>query len=221
MSDSLFHRYLQPTLAALALVFSLLLAIWPSSVIWHATPPCYLEQHTPQTPTQVAAPDLVMLFQQGVSAVPSEDQLAEEKAIIDEQIEDARQSLQDSNLEERISGAEQLAAYPFPPAEQYLLEALKHDAAEDVRAAAASSLAAFKEPDLAIFQGLLTALQDGSEAVQNNAWGSLELLLNNPYLAEKTVNKVHASLRKLLKQRRLTGESGESVRDYLQHLPGR
>lgn len=205
------------------LIAFLLLAIWPIPSAFQAIPGCYhADNPAKEPPTDaVAAPDLRMLFEQGMAeAVISDEQLEEQRAVEAEQVEAARIWLADADPAERVSGAEQLSAYPTKEAEHYLIDALSADENPDVRAAAANSLSAFKEPDNSIFDALLAALQDSDEQVRFNAWSSLGILLNKPDLPPKTLKSVQVKLGRLLKKAHLTMDMRDEVREYLQEQQG-
>jgi HEAT repeat protein len=216
--------WLKSIFGSILLFALLLLAIWPIPSAFQAIPSCYHAGNPAESSQQtdvVAPPDLRMLLEQEMAeAVETDEQLEEEHAVEAEQVEQARIWLTDADPAERVSGAEQLSAYPTAQAEIYLLAALKEDADDEVRAAAASSLSAFKQADAKIFDGLLAALRDIDENVRFNAWSSLEILLNQPELSPKTVKKVQSALAKLVKQGRLVSETRDVIREYLQDQQG-
>lgn len=203
---------------AVLLVFCLLV-LWPIALETQQSQNCCDENRLAaplQSAPKIPPPDLRQLFQQGMAAsYPTEEQLAEERAVDDEQVEQAHVWLQDADPTQRVTGAEQLSAYPTPAAENYLLAALQ-DVNNEVRAAAANSLAAFRSPGSKTFEALVKAMQDGDQEVRFNAWSSLGTHLNRPDLPQKTAKKIQSQLAKLLKQGRLVDDIEDGVREYLQ-----
>jgi len=211
------------TLGMMVLMGFLLFALWPISTAIQQRPDCSTENQVAkpsQSSPKIPPPDLRQLFQQGMAAsYHTEEQLAEERAVDDEQVEQARIWLTDNDAAQRVTGAEQLSAYPTPAAENYLLEAL-HDVNGEVRAAAANSLSAFRNPGAKTYEVLIKAMQDGEQDVRFNAWSSLGMLLNRPDLPVKTGKKIQTQLAKLLKQGRFVDDIEDGVREYLQDQQG-
>ncbi len=203
----------------------LLLALWPIALVIDFKANCYLIDNSTKSPPKKTAlaspPDFRFLLERSMAGtVVTEAQLAEERDVEAEQVEQARLWLSDADAAQRLIGAEQLSAYPSQEAEKYLLAALTGDDNAEVRAAAAGSLAAFKEPSGKVFDGLLTALRDNDENVRFNAWSSLEILLNKPELPTKTIKKVQSELARLVKKGRLVGETRDVIREYLRDQQG-
>lgn len=212
-------RLVWSELGIVAIIFCyLLLAIWPISWTLPVIPSCYqsgTETKNARSTDWTVVPNLNFLYQQSsVGQILSEQQLAEERAIDAEQVEQARIWLNDADPAQRVTGAEQLAAYPTSTAETYLLDAL-HDPNEQVRAAAANSLAAFREPSAGTYDALIRAMQDGDEEVRFNAWSTLGIFLNRVDFPPKSAKKIHGQLTKLLKQGRFVDDIEDGVREYL------
>lgn len=210
--------WLKSSLGLLASSVLLLLSLGPIVAQFNSVPGCFLEKTASKAAkknNRPAGPDLRRLFERSIAgAVITEEQLAEEQAVEAEQVEQARIWLGDADPAQRVTGAEQLSAYPTPAAETYLLKAL-HDDSEQVRAAAANSLATFKQPTVKTYDALIQAMQDGNEDVRFNAWSTLSIYLNRVDFPSKTARRIQLKLAKLLKQGRFLGDIEVGVRDYL------
>ena len=179
----------------------------------------------PASPTAVSPtpqPDLQMLaarVDSGIAA-PTPVQIEEEARTEKEQIEAASLWLQDADPEQRVTGAEQLSAYPTPEAEKLLAESLANDSIPEVRAAAAQSLDSFEKLEENTLQALLTALEDPEEEVRQSALGTLQGLHDRLEGDEKLkeAKKIRAALRKKSKSPSVPMEMQKEIRDYLRDL---
>lgn len=130
-----------------------------------------LDARTP-TPEIIALRHAALEGQGAITATPEVD--AEERMIEQNQVETAATWLQDPNSEQRVSGAEQLSAYPTKEAEDHLVAALRNDTSAEVRAAAARALDYLERWGEWTTPSLLDALDDPDEAVRFNAFSSLQ-----------------------------------------------
>lgn len=144
----------------------------------------------------------------------SDASLADE-AIITEQVADAAASLRDARTEERITGAEQLAAYPTPEAERLLVQVLKTDVAAEVRSTAATSLREIENPNRTTLTALLEALEDPTETVQQSALDTLTDLIQRLDSNSKPYRKLMASLKKKLNSRKLAPDLRDDLKAFL------
>lgn len=127
-----------------------------------------------RTPTpEVIALRQAALEGQGTATVTPEGE-TEERMIEQSQVDTAATWLQDPNPEQRVSGAEQLSAYPTKEAGNQLIAALRNDTSAEVRAAAARALDYLETWDERTTPTLLDALEDTDEAVRFNAFSSLQ-----------------------------------------------
>lgn len=148
----------------------------------------------------------------------TEAQIAEEQQIEIDQVEQAGQWLEDVDVHQRVSGAEQLAAYPTATAEGYLIKALQQDSEGEVRAAAAESLSAIKTPKIRTFDVLLSALADNDEDVGFKALNSIQSLLNRIADNAKLRKQVELKLKRQMKSGHLPSQMREAIKDYLLDL---
>lgn len=186
--------------------------------------PPFLAEKAILTPNASSHPDLRNLpidLQALAAAVTSSleqensDSSLGNEAIIREQVADAATSLRDARPEERIIGAEQLAAYPTPEAEQLLVHALKTDAEADVRRTAADSLREIEKPDRTTLGALLQALEDEAETVQQSALDTLTYHIQRLDSDSKSYRKLMASLKKKLKTKTLAADVRDDLKAFL------
>ncbi len=166
--------------------------------------------------TQVNPPDLPQLAALALSGgmvAPDPETLQEEQDMLNNQVEQAKAWLDDSDEQQRLIGAEQFSAFPTPEAELYLREALQHDPADAVRAAAADSLAAFTSIKPETLDVLLSALQDFNEEVQGRAFSTLQILYKrtNP----ETTRTIHLRLKQLVTSGQLNYDNREAINEFL------
>ncbi|WP_162144243.1 HEAT repeat domain-containing protein [Methylocaldum szegediense] len=160
--------------------------------------------------------DLRMLAEQfGSSPVLTPEQIEEDKQIDDEQVATAGEWLRSIDVQERIDGAEQLAAYPTAEAEKLLVEALITDIDPEVRSTAAQSLSAFESPTDETIAALLAAVEDENEEVRLSALDTLESIATAEETGSRRYKKILAGLKKAAKSKRVPSETREEIRDFL------
>ena len=175
-------------------------------------PPTSISQAVPLNP-----PDLQQLAATAVNGggvAPSPEAEQEEQEVLNAQIEQAKLWISDADEQQRLIGAEQFSAFPGPIAEQYLRTALEHDPADEVRAAAADSLAAFSALTPETLEVLVFALQDFSAEVQSRAFNTLQTLANRA--DPETVKTIRARLKHLIESGRLNYDNSEAIKEFLQ-----
>lgn len=178
----------------------------------HSVPQSLMPMSVPNF-QQIAA-----LAGNGLGAIPTPEQQQEQQEIERQQVARAKQWLIDPDEEMRIKGAEQLSAYPDHEAAISLVKALKHDASNDVRAAAATSLSYF-EPSKSlsfIINELIAALSDRNEQVSISAFSSLQNLITNPDVDLKLTKQVMNKLKLLAKKPYLSDVTRQMIQDFLQ-----
>jgi HEAT repeat protein len=178
------------------------------------------DQGTPQKPAPAPAaimPDLPRLAAQANKKAParSTEAVEEEKRVIQEQVEAARVWLNDANPEQRLTGAEQLSAYPTPEAEKLLSEALSRDPAPSVRAAAAQSLKFFKRVQVDTLQILLAALEDADEEVRFTAQKTLQRQYSRMRKKPSEAKALLENFRKQAESPRVSKETKASIMDFV------
>lgn len=162
-------------------------------------------------PGSIPIPPPMEALGQG-ARLPTEQELEQEKKFNAQQVELAGQWLKNSYTQQRIKGAEQLSAYESPLSEQYLVEALRHDAVPEVRKAAAQSLSAFKHLSDPALNALLKTLSDTNADIRIAALNTLfsyGLLLN-------TDTKKSALLLVKMREKLRSGHLNKDVQDSLQ-----
>lgn len=161
---------------------------------------------------------IATLVSGGLGVMPTKEQQREQQDIERQQLAQAKEWLTDPDEEVRIKGAEQLSAYPDHDAAISLVKALKHDASNDVRAAAAKSLSYF-EPSKSLFfiiNELIAALSDRNEQVSISAFSSLQNLITNPDVDLKLTKQVMNKLKLLAKKPYLSDVTRQMIQDFLQ-----
>lgn len=146
---------------------------------------------------------------------PTPAQIEEERRVEREQVADAVKSLRSPDVEERVGGAQQLAAYPTREAERQLAAALAGDADPAVREAAALSLAYAQAPESRTIDALLHGLLDVSEEPRAAALQTLEGYLNRMDAESAGFRRIRKGLAGILKSRKLAGETRQGIRDLL------
>jgi len=170
-----------------------------------ASTPLATAESPPAKPT-VQAPDLralAMNLSGGSLTPPTPAQLAEEKRVVDEQVELAITWLKSSTVQTRIEGAEQLGAYLSPKSVTALMGALRKDTSPAVRLAAAQSLSQSETPDAATITALLDAIADPDEQVASTALSVLEVYLNASPNGSIQASQIRQGLRTQSRNRRL------------------
>ena len=179
-------------------------------------PPCppqnSVSQAVPLNPPELQQLATTAVNGGGLAPTPEAEQ--EEREVLEAQIEQAKLWITDADEQQRLIGAEQFSAFPGPAAEQYLRTALAHDPADEVRAAAADSLAAFSALTPETLEVLVFALQDFSAEVQSRAFNTLQTLSNraNP----DTVKAIRARLMQLIESGHLNYDNREAIKEFLQ-----
>lgn len=203
--------------SGIALIFSIWLVqhhFFPSASDTPAPPPV--------SRPPVMVPDLQMLAARAMGDViePTPEEIEEEKRVTQEQIETASAWLSDANPEQRVTGAEQLSAYPTPEAEKLLVESLANDSVPEVRAEAAQSLDSFEKLEESTVQALLAALEDPDEDVRENALSTLQGLHDRLEGDGKIkdAKKIFAGLKKKSRSPQVPAEMQKNIRDYLRDL---
>jgi hypothetical protein len=164
--------------------------------------------------------ELQALAERLSGALPSPEQMEEDARIEREQVEMARGWLRDANPQQRVTGAEQLSAYPTSEAEKLLKESLGNDPIPEVRAAAARSLDSFEKIEEITLRALLGALEDTDADVRLN---TLNALQNHYYRLDrdskpKEAKKILADLKKRAKSPRVAVETQQAITDFLSDL---
>jgi HEAT repeat protein len=171
---------------------------------------------TSNSPSQIHTPDLQQLataaMQQTVPFTPEE--LEEERQLEQKQVSHAGELLQNPDTENRVAGAEQLAAYPTEAAETHLTTALATDIDASVRATAAQSLGAFKTPKDASIDALLSGLLDPDKKVRHNALDTLQRYANYD-TQSMLARRIFSKLGELLKTAKLQPDTSRDIRNYL------
>jgi len=142
-------------------------------------------------------------------------QQAETEEYYREQVADATESLHDIKVEERIAGAEQLAAYPTPEAEISLVEALTSDTESEVRRTAAISLQEIARPKKPTVDALFAALEDESEDVQIAACDTLTRLVDRLDSESAAYRKLIGRLKKKLASKRVSTDVRADIKAFL------
>lgn len=144
------------------------------------------------------------------------EQIEEDARIDAEQVALARQWLESAEPEQRVDGAEQLAAYPTPEAEVLLINTLATDPDPQVRSAAAQSLEEFEEPTEQTITALLAALQDENEEVQMSAWAVLERIVSSEEEGSERARTMITDLEQMLTSPRLAADTQQAILEFLQ-----
>jgi hypothetical protein len=209
----------------LILTLSLLgLALAPSTLLDPGQKTASLAGKAVRTPNPSSHPNLqnLPIDLQGLAAAvtssreqENSDSTLGDEAIIREQVADAAASLRDARPEERITGAEQLAAYPTPEAERLLVHTLKTDTAAEVRSTAAASLREIENPDRKTLTALFDALEDPTETVQQSALDTLTDFVLRLDSDSKRYRKLIASLKKTLTTKKLATDVREDLKAFL------
>lgn len=149
---------------------------------------------------------------------PTPEELEEEAHYNDAQVAQANTQIHSQQTEERITGAEQLSAFPTPEAEQILSDALALDFEPEVRKAAAQSLSAFKNPTEKTRSALLAALGDDDEEVQIRALNTLLGIAAKWENHSPQMKKLRADLAAQAASGRTKPPVREAIRAFLKDL---
>lgn len=145
-------------------------------------------------------------------------QAQEEEETEEAQVAQARVWLESLNPEERVQGAEQLAAYPTREAEKLLVHALVNDAEAEVRNTAAMSLGYVEKPSEETIHALLAAVEDADEEVSINALSTLEDYLLNEEEGSPGYKKLLGQLKSKAHSHSLSQETRETLKGILEDL---
>jgi hypothetical protein len=171
------------------------------------------------TPAQPVKPpvDLLALAERANSSslALTPEQIREEKSIHDGQVKKAGEWLENPDIEKRLAGAEQLAAYPTPKAEGLLVKALETDREAEVRRAAAISLGMFKKPKEETIQALLAALEDPTEEVPSAALQTLGMYFFHETEGSARSKQIVEGLAALSNSKHTPQDIGDDIRDLL------
>lgn len=143
------------------------------------------------------------------------EQIRSDENLITSQIADAAESLRSIDSNERIGGAEQLAAYPTREAENLLVEALQTDMEAEVRATAATSLMQVRKPGRKTVSALLSALADENEDVRDAVLETLTFHIQHLEPDSTAYKQLLAELKKVSSSKRVPKSTREEIRDFL------
>lgn len=179
-------------------VLFLLLAVIAANAAYYLLKSDWSERgDSPPPPSAAPAPVVVPppLETLGHAArMPTPEELEEEARFDEMRVEEATSWLNSPQTDKRVSGAEQLSAFPTPSAEHSLINALAFDFDPEVRTAA-QSLSAFKQPTDKTVTALLAALEDDVEAVQMSALNTLMGIAGKMESGSEQSKKLFADLR--------------------------
>ena len=198
----------------------MLLVMWASlSGTISLTDPPEKSMPQPEKPALPAKPpvDLSLIAERmrsgGQYLTP--EQVREETELRNEQVKAAEGSLDSVDIEERIAGAEQLAAYPTPEGEKLLNKALEGDMEQEVRQAAAVSLGYVKKPKSETISLLLLSLRDPAEEVRSAALETLSRYFAHDERGANQANQIVKGLKKAAKSNRTPPDIREDIRNWL------
>lgn len=167
-----------------------------------------------KTAPAVVPPPLEALGQG--ARLPTPEELEEEARYDEAQVRQAGDWLHSPQASKRVTGAEQLSAYPTPEAERLLTEALALDFDPEVRKAAAQSLSTFKQPSAKAVDALLAALEDDDEGVQMGALNALLGIVDKMENGSARLKKTLAAMAKKAASRRTGALAKQALRAFLQ-----
>jgi len=147
--------------------------------------------------------------------MPTPEELEDEARYNESRVEEAGAWLNSQNTGKRVSGAEQLGAFPTPSAERILINALALDFEPEVRKAAAQSLSAFKPPSDKAVAALLAALQDDSEDVQLGALNALLGIAAKLENGSPRLKSLSAGLKSQAASRHVKASTRQAIRAFL------
>lgn len=142
------------------------------------------------------------------------EERAEEEAFEVEQVGLARRWLSDLDIEKRIMGVEQLAAYPSPRSENLLVGALKKDPEPQIRVLAAEHLSYMRQPSLGAQEALIAALYDINEEVRMSAFNTLQYYLASSE-QEGDAQRIVGLLKHQMQNGKLPLNTRKVIEDYL------
>lgn len=142
------------------------------------------------------------------------EERVEEEVFEFEQVELARQWLSDLDIEKRIMGVEQLAAYPSLRSENLLVDALKKDSEPQIRVLAAEHLSYIQQPSLSAQEALIAALYDINEEVRISAFNTLQYYLASSE-EEGDAQRIVGLLKRQMQNGKLPLNTRKVIEDYL------
>lgn len=180
-----------------------------------ATPTPTVKATPEAAPAPAALPHAEEIAAQMNRPLTQEEEIDEEQTDA-EQVLEALESLKSKDPDERVTGVEQLAAFPTAEAEQQLVVTMAGDADADVRSAAAQSLGQFETVSDASLDALLKALEDKSEDVQISALDSIESVASDLESDSLRFKKIVAELKKRKSMKKLKVETRQSIKEFLE-----
>jgi hypothetical protein len=173
-----------------------------------AVPPAVKQK---PAPTQNTAPTLP-------SPMPPLDESGSEyeEQTEEQQLATAREQLNSANPEQRIEGAEQLAAFPSKETEALLAQVLATDPEAEVRNAAVQSLGYVESPTDSTIDIVMAALEDRNEDVRTSALSTLEDFMVESGEDSKRYGKILAGLKAKAASRATPKDMREAIRDVLE-----
>jgi HEAT repeat protein len=146
---------------------------------------------------------------------PTPEQQEEDRDTAAQQVRVASHWLQSQDVEQRVAGAEQLAAYPIEETESLLTTALNGDPASEVRAAAAQSLGAVDSLGPASIDALLAALGDIDEDVRWSALATLQAYVLREPPQSTRARRIMRMLGRIGKSKRIPVETRTAIQAFL------
>ena len=147
--------------------------------------------------------------------MPTPEELEDEARYNEVRVAEASTWLNSPQTDKRVSGAEQLSAFPTPSAELSLINALALDFEPAVRRAAAQSLSAFRQPTDKAIAALLAALEDDSEEVQMTALNTLMGVAGNLENGSPRLKKLFSGLKNHAASRHAKASTRSATRAFL------
>lgn len=166
-------------------------------------------------PIAIDSAQLQSTYQAAQLQESSPEEEEDEQAFDAEQIEEAKQLLLDLDAKQRMEGLEQLSAYPNVEAEKLMVDALKKDTSEDVRAAAAENLSYIEQPSLETQNALISAMQDSNEDVRNNALSTLESYLMSLEDDDASAKRIVSLLQKEANSKQIPEDMRTAINEFL------
>ena len=169
-------------------------------------------------PARVPIPDLrelAMGMGQAARIQATSDRSPTEQNIWQEQTDAATLELASPDPERRISGAQQLGAYPGADSSKRLVEALSRDPSADVRQAAAEAFAHWPDPSPDVIRALLKAVSDPYTEVRRSALMILETQLGSRALQPRQRQQLIGGMRQLTKLRSIDKASRKELQRIL------
>jgi HEAT repeat protein len=147
--------------------------------------------------------------------MPTPEELEDEAHFRDLKVARASEWINSPLAEKRLSGVEQLSAYPTPESQQILASTLILDVDPDVRKTAAQRLSRFKQPTDDTVAALLTALEDESEGVQMSALNTLQGMAARMQRASPQAKSLLASIKQIAASSRSAALTRQAMFSFL------